>query len=120
MVAELVPGFLERGPAAGGAGGVEHDCGLFGADDAFCGDDVPDIFGDDVGGEVIEVAALVGQAAGGVDIAAVATLGAAGGGGLNLHAHEVAVGFYDRVVAGRVSPGIKNLEAMFGGCGYEL
>jgi hypothetical protein len=120
VVAELVPGFLEWGPAAGGVGGVEHDCSLLAADDAFCGDYVPDVFGDYVGGEVIEVSALVGQAAGGVDVAAVASLGAAGGGGLDLHAHEVSVDFYDGVVAGGVSPGIENLEAVFGGCGYEL
>jgi hypothetical protein len=118
--AELVPCFLVGGPAAGGVGGVEHDCGLFAADDSFCGDYVPEVFGDYVGGEVIEVSALVGQAAGGVDVAAVASFGSAGGGGLDLHAHEVAVGFDDGVVGGRLSPGIEDLEAMFGGCGYEL
>jgi len=37
-----------------------------------------------------------------------------------LHAHEVAVDFDDGVVGGGVSPGIKDLEAVFGGCGYEL
>ena len=118
--AELVPRFLVGGPAAGGVGGVEHDCGLFAADDSFCGDYVPDVFGDYVGGEVIEVSALVGQAAGGVDVAAVTSFGAAGGGGFDLHAHEVAVDFDDGVVGGGVSPGIKDLEAVFGGCGYEL
>ncbi len=120
MVAELVPRFLVRAPAAGGVGGVEHDCGLFSADYAFCGDYVPDVFGYYVGGEVIEVSALVGQAAGGVDVAAVASFGAAGGGGFDLHAHEVSVDFDDRVVGGGVSPGIEDVEAVFGSCGEEL
>jgi hypothetical protein len=85
VVAELVPGFFVGGPATGWAGGVEQDGALFGDDDAFCRDDVPEVFGDDVNGEEIEVSALV-AAAGGADVAFVASLGAAGCGGLNLDA----------------------------------
>ena len=120
VVAELVPVFLVGGPATGGVGGVEHDCGLFGGDYAFCRDYVPDVLGDYVGRQVIEVSAFVGQAAGGVDMAAVPAPGTAGGGGFDLHAHEVAVGLYDGVVGGGFSPGIEDLEAMFGGCGNKL
>jgi hypothetical protein len=120
VVAELVPVFFVGGPATGRARGIEHDCGLFGADDSFGGDDVPDVFRDDVGCQEVEVSALVGEAAGGVDVAAVAAFGAAAGGGFNLDADEVAVGFYDRVVAGGISPGVENLETVFGGGGDEL
>ena len=55
-----------------------------------------------------------------MDVAAVASFGAAGGGGFDLHAYEVAVGFDDGVVGGGVSPGIEDVEAVFGGCGEEL
>ena len=118
--AELVPVFLVGGPAARSAAGVEPDRSLLTADDAFCGNDVPEVFGNDVGSEEIEVAALVGQAAGGMNMAAVPAPGTAGGGGFDLHAHEVAVGLYDGVVGGGFSPGIEDLEAMFGGCGNKL
>ena len=120
VVAELVPVFLVGGPDASSAAGVEPDRSLLTADDAFCGNDVPDVFGNDVGSEEIEVAAFVGQAAGGMNMAIVAALVMPAGGGFYLHAHEVAVGFYHGVVGGGFSPGIKYLEAMFGGCGYEL
>ena len=120
MVAELVPIFFVGSPATGGAGGVEHDGGLFATDDAFARDDVPDVFGDYVGGQEVEVSALVGEAAGGVDVAAVAAFGAAAGGGFDLDADEAAVGFDDRVVAGGVSPWVENLEAVFGGGGDKL
>ena len=119
MVAELVPIFFVGSPAAGGVGGVEHDGGLFAADDAFAGDDVPDVFGDDVGGNEIEIATLVAAPCG-ADIALVAAFGPAIAGGLDLHADEVSVGFDDRVVAGGVSPGVENLEAVFGGGGDKL
>jgi len=119
VVAELVPVFFVGGPASGWAGGVEQDCGLFGDEDAFGGDDVPEVFGDYVDCDEIEVSALI-AAAGGADVALVASFGAARGGGFDLHAHEVAVGFNDRIVAGGVSPGIENLEAVFGGGGDEL
>jgi hypothetical protein len=115
----LVPGFFVGGPAAGWVGGVEQDCGLFGDDDAFGGDDVPEVFGDDVDCDEIEGSSLI-AAAGGADVAFVAAFGPDGGGGFYLHSDEVAVGFYDRVVAGGVSPGIENLEAVFGGGGDEL
>jgi len=119
VVAELVPGFFVGGPAAGGAGGVEQDGGLFGDEDAFGRDDVPEVFGDDVNCDEIEVSALV-AAAGGADVAFVVSFGAAGSGGFNLHADEASVDFDDRVVAGGVSPGMENLEAVFGGGGDEL
>ena len=119
VVAELVPVFLVGCPAAGWAGGVEQDGGLFGDDDAFCRDDVPEVFGDDVNCDEIEVSALI-AAAGGADVALVASFGAAGSGGFNLHADEAAVDFDDGVVAGGVSPGMENLEAVFGGGGDEL
>jgi len=119
VVAELVPGFFVGGPAAGGVGGVEHDCGLFGDEDAFSRDDVPEVFGDDVNCDEIEVSSLM-TAAGGADVAFVAAFGPARGGGFDLHAHEVAVGFNDGVVTGGVSPGIENLEAVFSGGGDEL
>ena len=81
--------------------------------------DVPDVLGDHVGGEEIEGSALI-TATGGADVAFVAAFGPAAGGGFDLHADEVAVGFDDGVVTGGISPGIENLEAVFGGGGDKL
>ena len=119
MVAELVPVFLVLCPAGIGVSRIEEDCAFFRDDDAFGRDDVPDVQGDDVGGEEVEVSSFI-AAAGGADVAFVASFGAAVAGGFDLDADEAAVGFDDRVVTGGVSPGMENLEAVFGGGGDEL
>lgn len=120
VVAQEVPGFSVGGPAAGGVGSIKHDCLPF-AEYDLRRDDVPNVFGDYVNGDEIKISGLVGRAgAGTADAASVATFGAEGGGRFDLHADELTPGFDYDVIAGGVSPGLDELEAMAGGSGHEL
>ena len=88
---ELVPGFAVFFQAHffGFAVGVEAEHGLGSAD--FYGDDVPDVEGDDVGGDEVDVALGVDGAvfADGVGGAGFVGSGAEGFGALDLDAEEV-------------------------------
>ena len=86
--------------------------------DGLDGDDVPEIFGDDVGDEEIDFFARVDLAVGSGGFDAVASLGAAGG-GFDLDAEESAVEFDYGIVAVAVSPGDEDGEAEMGGAGEE-
>jgi len=119
VVAEKVPRLPVRRPDAGWEGGVEQDRSLFCTDHESRRDDVPEVQGNYVGGDEIEIPSLVGQASGGADVAFVA-LGPQAGGGLDLHAKEVAVGLDDRVITGRIPQRLENFEAVFGGGGDKL
>ncbi|MGB7602858.1 MAG: hypothetical protein WBM24_21330, partial [Candidatus Sulfotelmatobacter sp.] len=116
---EEAPGlavFFVHGAGGAAGGGIEAD-GFVGAD-GLDGDDVPEIFGDDVGDEKIDFFAGVDLAVGSGGFDAVASLGAAGG-GFDLDAEKSAVEFDDGVVAVAVSPGDEDGEAEMGGAGEE-
>ena len=96
--------------------GIEADA--FARADRLDGDDVPDVFGDNVGDEEIDFAGGVDEAAGSGSFDAVASLGVEGG-GFDLDAKESAVEFDDGIVAIAVSPGEADGEAEMGGAGQE-
>jgi hypothetical protein len=93
--------FFDGGGGGGGGGGVEADA--FAASDGLDGDDVPEIFGDDVGDEEIDFFAGIDAAAGTGGFDTIAIFGVPGG-GFDLDAEEAAVEFDDGVVAVAVSP----------------
>jgi hypothetical protein len=96
--------------------GIEADA--FALADGLDGDDVPDIFGDNVGDEEIDFAGGVDEAAGSSGFDSVASLGVEGG-GFDLHAKESAVEFDDGIVAIAVSPREADGEAEMGGASEE-
>jgi hypothetical protein len=116
---EEAPGFavfFEEG--AGLAAGVRVEADAFAVSDGLDGDDVPDVFGDDVGDEEVNFFAGVDFAAGSGGFDAVAGLGVEGG-GFNLDAKESVIEFDDGVVAVAVSPGKADAEAEMDGAGEE-
>jgi hypothetical protein len=113
--AELVPGFFVLGEFGVLAVGREHY-----VDSAFqgcCGNDVPDVGFDYVGGYEVYLVLGVGDAV----VAYVAFVGASAFvfGALDLDAEEAAVVFDGEVVAGHVSPGLGDAESVLGGAGHE-
>ncbi len=116
---EEAPGFavfFEQG--AGLPAGVGIEAHAFAVSDGLDGNDVPEVFGDDIGDEEIDFGGGVDLAVGSGSFDAVAGLRVAGG-GLDLHAEEAAVEFDDRIVAVAVSPGEADAEAEMGGAGEE-
>jgi hypothetical protein len=83
------------------------------------GEDVPDVFGDDVDGEEVDLMAGVVLAAAGFDGADVSAV-LAGDGGFDLDAEEVSVALDGDVVTGGVSPGLGDVEAALGDAGHEI
>ena len=114
---EEVPGFFVGFVFLGVAAGVEHEVAATYGDQGG-GEDVPDIFGDDVDGEEIDLVSGVELAAAGFEAADVSAV-EAGDGGFDLDAEEVAVAFDGAVVAGGVSPGFGDVEAALGDAGHE-
>ena len=114
-----MPGFAVGFEAhfLGLAVGIEAEHGGGGAD--FYGDDVPDVEGDDVGGDEVDVFFGVDGAgfAGGVSGAGFVGLGADGFGALDLNAVEAVAVVEDEVVAAGVSPGLGDAEVAGGGAG---
>jgi hypothetical protein len=118
---EEVPGFAVffQAHAFGLAVGVETEHGLRSAD--FDGDDVPDVEGDDVGGDEVDVALGVDGAAfaDGVGGAGFVGVGAEAVGTFDLHAEEfharLRAVVEDEVVALAVSPGLADGEAALAG-----
>ena len=96
--------------------GIEADA--FALADGLDGDDVPDVFGDDVADEEVDFFAGIDFAAGSGGWDAVAGFGVAGG-GFHLNAEESVVEFDNGVVAVAVSPGDEDAEAESGGAGEE-
>ena len=90
----------------------------FALSDGLDGDDVPDVFGDNVSDEEVDFFAGVGVAAGSGGFDAVAVVGVQGG-GFDLDAEESVVEFDDGVVAVALSPGDADAEAQGGGAGEE-
>ena len=116
---EEAPGFavfFVHGAGWAAGGGIEADA--FALADRLDGDDVPEIFGDDVGYEEIDFSGGVDAAIGSGRFDAVASFGVAGG-GFDLDAEESAVEFDDGVVAVAVSPGDEDGETEMGGAGEE-
>ena len=102
---EEAPGFavfFEGG--AGLAAGVGIEADAFALSDGPDGDDVPDVFGDDVSDEEVDFFTGIDFSAGSGGFDAVASFGIAGG-GFRLNAEESVVEFDDGVVAVAVSPG---------------
>jgi hypothetical protein len=68
----------------------------------FCGEDVPQIFGDDIDCQEVELASPVDLAAGArpgvADLESLRALESLAGGGFDLDADEAATGFDDHVV----------------------
>ena len=87
--------------------GIEADA--FALADGLDGDDVPDVFGDDVADEEVDFFTGIDFAAGSGGFDAVASLGVESG-GFDLDAEESAVEFDDGVVAVAVSPGMRTLK----------
>ena len=113
---QQVPGFFVAGVFGVGAMRGEDNGRL--CDEGFGGEDIPDIVLDKVDGEVIDLPGGVGVLVGGVKAAGVgAAVPAVGAFGLD--ALEAAILFDAYVVAGRVSPGLGDVEAAFGGAGHE-
>ena len=102
------------------------------------GDDVPDLFGNNIRGDEVEQAGAVRDSVG-VDVALIGSGAVAALGGLDLHAQDgwsraafgagcfwtcvFWAGFFwtekGDVVRGRVSPGTEDGESVFGGAGHE-
>ena len=96
--------------------GAEEDIGLgMGGGE---GEDVPDVGGDDVGGEEVDLRGGVGGAVV-VEAAAVGLFLAALQGALDLDAEEVAEVVDGEVVGSGVSPGLGENEAELGGALHE-
>ena len=96
--------------------GIEADA--FASSDGLDGNDVPDVFGDDVADEEVDFFAGVDFTAGSGGFDAVAGLGVEGG-GFHLDAEESVIEFDDGVVAVAVSPREADAEAEGGGAGEE-
>jgi hypothetical protein len=116
---EEAPGLavsFEEGAGGTASGGIKAD--TFAVADGLDGNDVPEIFGDDVGREEIDFGGGVDLAIGSGGFDAIAVLGVSGG-GFDLNAKEAAIEFDDGVVAVAVSPGKADGEAESRGAGEE-
>ena len=94
-----------RGTSAGAASGGE-------------GNDVPDLDGNDVGGDEVEHAFAVRDSVG-VDVTFVGAGGVVAASGFDLHAQEISVVLDSDVVGRGVSPRTDDGEALLGGAGHE-
>jgi hypothetical protein len=116
---EEAPGFavfLEHGARGAAGGGIEADA--FALSDGLDGDDVPEVFGDDVDDQEIDFFAGIDTAVGTGGFDAIAIFGITGG-GFDLDADESAVEFDDGIVAVAVSPGEEDGEEEGGSTGEE-
>ncbi len=119
---QQVPGFQVAEIAVLALVGVKKD-GVPGPLYSGSGNDVPEVFGDDVEGEEID---LVGGIAFHLpsrrprDCVAHVRLARFPGGGFHLHTVEYAVGFHNEIVAGGIAPGFGDGEPVGGGAGHEL
>ena len=100
------------------APGVGIEADAFAAADGFDGDDVPNVFRDNVSDEEVDFGCRVGDAAGSGGFDAVAGFGIEGG-GFDLDAEESLAEFDDGVVALAISPGKADSESEMGGPGEE-
>ena len=96
--------------------GIEADA--FALADGLDGDDIPDIFGDDVADEEVDFFTCIDFAVGSGGFDAVAGFGVERG-GFHVDAKESVVEFDDGIVAVAVSPRDENAEAEGGGAGEE-
>jgi hypothetical protein len=125
VAADEIPGFevnfeaVAVGPSFWAAG-TEHEFMAFGLEDDAGRDNVPGVFGDDVGGEEIDVAGGVTRASlVGAEVALIAVAQAVAG-GFDLDA-EIAASVLDAdVVGGGVPPRFGDLEAVTDGLRHEL
>jgi len=115
-----VPGFAVLFPAGALAGDVGVKTQAFVGGEGFDGQDVPDVEGDDVGGQEVDVVGGVRDFALAVDAVDGLNVVAAGTedfGAFQLYAQEAGTGVEDEVVALAVSPGLGQVEAQ--GFGFE-
>ena len=108
------------GAASACGAGVGEEGEAKGIAEGLDGDDVPEFFGDDVGGEDVDFVGRVGTLGAillpgmGHEGVAVAS-GDLVAGGFDLDAPEAVAGVEDEVVAVAVSPGLGDAEAFEGG-----
>jgi hypothetical protein len=102
------------------AHGTQHEARTFGFENDGGGDDVPDIFAHDVGGEEIDFASCVLPCAFlvGPESALVSVRNSVAG-RLDLHAKELSSVLDANVVRGRISPGARDPEVIAHGAGHE-
>jgi len=104
----------------GFADGAEHQVVAFGFEDDGRWEDVPDIFGDDVGGKEVDGFGGVALAtAVGFEGAEIAVADAEAS-GFDLNFEKAAAGFDGDVVGGGVSPGLEDSEVLTQGLRDEL
>jgi hypothetical protein len=100
--------------------GAEHQVVAFGFQDYACGEDVPEVFGDDVGGEEVYffdgVAAAAAVGFEGAEVSVAQAVAA----GFDLHAEQAASVLEAYVVGGGISPGLGDVEAFAQGLRHEL
>ena len=111
-----MPGFFVGGVFLAWVAGGEQEVAAEDGDD-FGGEDIPDVFGDDVDGEEVHLVVGVVLAAGldGDDV----SVELAGDGGFDLDAEESSAALDGAVVAGGVAPGLGDVKAPFGRAGHE-
>jgi hypothetical protein len=119
VAGQEAPGFaVFFGHDALRAAGVGIEADAFALAESFDGEDVPEIFGDDVADEEVDVGDGVDLAVGSGGFDAVAAVGVAGG-GFDLDAEESVAEVDGGVVAVAVSPGDEDAEVEGGGAGEE-
>src|ERR1700733_12096192 len=84
----------------------------------FGGEDIPNIFGEDIDGEVVDLFRGIGGLTEGVELAKV-TASQPHLGGLDLHTQKAAILLDHHVVARRLTPGLGYVEAHAGSDGHE-
>jgi hypothetical protein len=120
VTGQEAPGFaVSFEVGAGGVAGVGIEADAFAVSDGCDGDDVPEVFGDDVGDQEVDFGGGVDGVAGSGGADTVAGIGVAAG-GFDLDAEEAAAtASDDGVVTFTVSPGDADAEAEVGGAGQE-
>jgi len=115
---EEVPGFFVGGVFLVGAAGGEEEVAAE-RDDNFGGEDVPDVFEDQVDGEEVDLAPGVELAAAGFDGDDVSAVGA-GNGGFDLDTEKMSAALDGDVIAGGISLGLGSVKPALGDAGHEI
>ena len=116
---EEAPGFavfFEEGAGGTASGGIKSD--PFAIANGLDGNDVPEIFGDEVGGEKVDFGGSIDLAIGSGGFDAIAVLGIEGG-RFDLDAEESVAEFDYGVVAVAIAPRDEDAEAEMGSAGKE-
>jgi len=117
-LAQEIPGFEIAIEACAAFPGREPDRSFLGAH-AAGGDDVPDVDGDDVGGDEVNFPEKKAHTLGGGQAAGVGLRPDLMDGGFDLDAIGQAVALDHEIVGGGVAPGLGDAELLFNGTGDE-